>query len=145
MEIYTYKSQTGNKIMWEDFVTEYFMQRCTLRKNFLRNRRTWVAVNLVAVVWCTGFTLSHYYKVGHALSISYIATYVTSRNWHFDICTWTKHLDLCMKQLDLFRSSARAINPSGNKPDSVTSSADWGNEVCGIYFLSLGSTRGGKI
>lgn len=49
-----------------------------------------------------------------------------------------------MKQLDLFRSSARAINPSGNKPDSVTSSADWGNEVCGIYFLSLGSTRGGE-
>lgn len=32
MEIYTYKSQTGNKIMREDFVTEYFMQRCTLRK-----------------------------------------------------------------------------------------------------------------
>ena len=31
MEIYTYKSQTGNKIMREDFVTEYFMQ-CTLRK-----------------------------------------------------------------------------------------------------------------
>lgn len=62
-------------------------------KNLLRNRRTWVvkftnvAVNLVAVVWSTGFTLSHYYKVGHALSISYIATYVTSRNWHFDICT----------------------------------------------------------
>ena len=32
MEIYTYKSQTGNKIMREDFVTEYFMLRCTLRK-----------------------------------------------------------------------------------------------------------------
>lgn len=32
MEIYIYKSQTGNKIMREDFVTEYFMLRCTLRK-----------------------------------------------------------------------------------------------------------------
>lgn len=56
-----------------------------------------------------------------------------------------KYLDLCMKKLDLFCLSVCVINLSGNKLDFVISSVDWGNEVCGIYFLFLGLIRGGRL